>query len=320
MRYLWRRLLHTVFLVVGVSLLSFVFFELAPGDFFAEIRLNPQISPATVAGLRQQYGMDQPLPVRYVRWVKSVLAGDFGFSFAYNTPVAPLLWERARNTLLLTGLATLLAWLIAVPAGVWSAAHQGKWEDRLCTAGVSALLATPDLLLALGCLCLAVRTGWFPTGGMVSVGFAHLEWWNQIRDVAGHMALPAFALVLGIFPVLVRHVRATMLEVLDSPFLRAARGHGIARRRLLFRHALPAAATPLVSLFGLSVAGLLSGSLLIEVVMSWPGLGPLLLEAVLARDVYVVMGAVMLSTGFLVTGSLVADLLLFAVDPRIRTE
>lgn len=320
MSFLWRRVVHSFFLLLGVSLLSFGLFELAPGDFFDEMRLNPQISPATVAALRARYGLDRPLPERYARWLRSVASGEMGYSFAYASPVGPLLRDRALRTLALAGTATVLAWLIAIPLGVYSAARQGQWPDRICAAGTSVLLATPDLLVALGLLFLAVRTGAFPTGGMLSPGFADLEPWGKARDVVSHAVLPISALVLGTLPVLVRHVRASMIEALSSPFVRAARGHGIARRRLLFRHALPAAAKPLVSLFGFSVASLLSMSLLVEVVMSWPGLGPLLLEAILARDFHLVVGPVVVSTLFLLAGNLVADLLLYAADPRIRRE
>lgn len=319
-RYLAKRFLHAVFLLFGVSVLSFLFLALAPGSFFDEMRLNPQISPETVAALRAHYGLDRPLPVRYVRWVQSVLHGELGYSFAYNSPAGPLLWARARNTLVLTGTATLLAWLLAIPLGVAVAARRGRSLDHVATAGTAGLLAIPDLLIALGLLLLAVRTGWFPTGGMFSLGFETLSWGARLKDAALHLALPTVALVAGMLPMLVRHVRAALVEVLDSAFVRAARGHGIPRRRLLYRYALRAAANPLISLFGLSVAGLLSASLLVEVVMSWPGLGPLFLEAILARDLYLVIGAVMFSTLFLVAGSLLADVLLYAGDPRIRAS
>jgi len=320
MRFIMMRVLHSVALLAGVSLLTFLFLRLAPGDFFADLRLNPQVSAQTVAALRASAGLDRSLPLMYARWLKSVAKGNLGFSLAYNAPVAPLLWGRARNTLLLTGVATLLAWLIAMPAGVASAARRFGIADRLIGGGTSLLLATPELLLALGLLALAVRTGWFPSGGMVSVAVAGLSLPAKIKDIALHAALPVTALVGGMVPVLVRHVRASMLEALQAPAIRAARAHGITRRRLLFGYAFPAAANPLVSLFGLSVATLLSGSLLVEVVMSWPGMGPLLLEAILSRDLYVVIGAVMFSTVFVVMGNLAGDALLYAVDPRIRTR
>jgi len=320
MRYFLRRLVHAVFLLVGVSVLAFVFTVLAPGNYFDEMRLNPQIAPETIDALRTQYEVNRPLPIRYAHWVGSVLRGDMGFSFAYNSPVAPLLLVRARNTLLLTVTAMLLSWGLALPVGIWSAVHQGRMSDRLLSWGTAALMVIPDLALALGFLILAVKSGWFPTGGMVSLHFEDLSFLGRVRDLLLHMALPTAALVLSVLPLLVRHVRAAVSEVLDAPFLLAAEGHGIPPRTLLYRYALPAAANPLISLFGFSIGTLLSGSLLVEVVMSWPGLGPFLLEAILARDLYVVIGGVLLSTFFLVGGNFLADLLLYWADPRIRAE
>jgi peptide/nickel transport system permease protein len=314
-----RRAAHGLLLLLGVSLLSFVMVELAPGDYFAEMRLDPRVSEATVQALRVRYGLDRPLPERYLRWVASLARGELGYSFAYGQPVGPLLWPRVRNTLLLTVTATAVAWLLALPLGAWWATRRGPVDAGL--AGLTAaLLALPDLVIALGLLLLAVRTGWFPAGGMVSLGHEQMAWSERVRDVATHLALPVTALVLSTLPVLVRYVRAGVADALGAPFVRAARAHGIPERRVLLWHALPAAANPLISLFGLSLAGLLSTSLLVEVVMSWPGLGPLLLEAILARDFHLVLGPVLASTLLLVGGNLLADVLLLAADPRIRDE
>jgi peptide/nickel transport system permease protein len=303
MRYIGRRLLHGLLLLVAVSLLSFLLADLAPGDYFSELRADPRVSAETLAALRAQYGLDRPLPVRYAAWVASVLRGDFGYSLAYNSPVGPLLWARVRATLLLTGTATILAWLIALPLGIWNATVRGTWRDSVSKVVLSFLLAIPDLLLAIVFLMLAVETGYFPTGGMVS-----------------RLVLPVAVLVLGMLPALVRHARASMAEALDSPFALSARAQGIPRRRLLFRHLLPAAANPLISLFGFSLGTLLSASLLIEAVMGWPGLGPLFLEAIMARDFALVLAVVMLSASFLVVGNLLADILLYRMDPRIRMK
>ena len=320
MRYLLRRLFHAALLLVGASAMTFLFTALAPGNYFDEMRLNPQISTETLAALKSQYDLDKPLPARYWAWLKSTARGNMGYSFAYNSPVLPLLVVRARNTLLLTAVATLLSWLIALPLGVWSAERFGRLPDRLLSWATAAFLVIPDLALALGLLVLTVRTGWFPTGGMTSLDFDRLPATGKLRDLAMHMMLPVAALVLSALPLLVRHVRAAVAEVLDAPFLLAAKGHGIPRRTLLYRYALRAAANPLISLFGFSIGTLLSGSLLIEVVMSWPGLGPLLLESILSRDLYVVIGGVLLSTLFLASGNFLADILLYWADPRIRTE
>jgi peptide/nickel transport system permease protein len=282
--------------------------------------LDPQISAHTVAALRSQYGLDETLPIRYQRWLHSISHGDFGISFAYGTPVGPLLAVRARNTLLLTGTSLLLAWLLAIALGIWSAAHRGKWSDRAGAMVTSSLLTVPDLVLFLALLLLAVRTGWFPTGGMMSAGSEDLGPAEKWKDLAVHLFLPCAGLVLATFPPLTRHVRSAMIEVLDAPFVRAARAHGISERRVLLRYALPVAASPLITLFGYSIAAMLSASLLVEMVLSWPGIGPLLVDAILARDVYVVVGAVMLSAVFLVAGNFIADALLFATDPRIRMD
>ena len=320
MRYFAKRAAHSIALLIGVSVLCFVLSDLAPGSFFDEMQMNPQISPETIAGLRSQYGLNRPLPVRYARWVKSVMRGEWGYSFAYNSPVRNLLVTRARNTLLLTSLSTALAWLLSVPIGVWLGSRAGHWEDRVGLAGSSLLLSVPELVLVLALLGLAIRTHWLPVGGMASVGSAPAALPGKVFDLVAHLVIPVVVLVLATLPILVRHVRSSMMEALSAPFIQVARAHGIGRMRLLFRFALPAAANPLISLFGLSIAGLLSGSVLVEVVTGWPGLGPLLLESSMAKDLYVVVGIVMLSTIFMVLGSLLADVLLFAVDPRVRAE
>jgi peptide/nickel transport system permease protein len=321
MRYLGRRLMHAAFLLVGVSFFTFALLQWAPGDFFDELRMNPRISAQTIEGLRAQYGLDESLPVRYGRWVREVAHGNLGFSIAYNSPVGPLIAVRARNTLVLTATATLLAWVLAIPIGIWTAASR-RWPSRAIGVATSTLLTIPDLLLFLCLLLLAVRTGWFPSGGMFSadVDTSQAPFWIRAKDLLSHLVLPAAGLAIAALPVLVRHVRSAMMDVMHSPFMRAARGHGISRVRLLLRYALPVAANPLISLFGFSIATMLSASLIAEVVLSWPGLGPLLIEATLSRDVYVVVATILLSAVFLVLGILASDLLLFAADPRIRQE
>jgi len=318
MFYFARRLLHSILVLVGVSVLSFLFLDLAPGEFFSDMRLNPQISPETIAELRSQYGLDKPLFIRYGVWVRSVAKGEWGYSFAYNLPVAQLIWARAGNTLELTVSAAILAWLIAIPAGMRAAEKHGGTVDRFAAAASTTLLAIPDLVITLGLLVFAVRTRWLPVGGMASLDAASFECMERLKDTATHFVLPVVALVLATIPVFFRHVRAAMVEALASTSVLAARAHGISRNRILFHYALRTAANPLISLFGLSIATLLSDSLLVEIVMGWPGLGPMLLEAILSRDLYVVIGAVMLSTVFLVAGNLIADVLLYWSDPRIR--
>jgi len=318
-RYVLRRVLYALLLLAGVSVLTFAFSELAPGDYYTQMRVDPSIAPEAVDALRHKAGYDRPLPVRYAGWAASVLRGDFGYSLAYAGPVGPLVLDRLGATLLLAGSATFTAWLLAIPLGIWNATRRG-WQDALSRAAMALLLIVPDLLLAIVVLLMAVETGWFPVGSMASPDAASLPFWSRLLDLLRHLCLPAAVLVIGMLPILVRHVRAAMLEVMDSAFALSARAQGISPGRLLYRHLLPAAVHPLVSLFGLSIGTLLSASLLVEVVMGWPGLGPLLIEAIMARDVAIVMAVVMLSAAFLILGNLAADLLLYRLDPRIRVR
>jgi peptide/nickel transport system permease protein len=220
---------------------------------------------------------------------------------------------------MLSTLAFSIAWFAALSLGVICAEFPGSLVDRACSFTTSALLAIPDLVLGLGFLLFALRTGWFHVGGMVSPDLGTLTYSQRLINLVSYLTLPVLLLALCNFPLLLRHVRATLMTTLSSPYIRAARGFGIGRLRLLLRHALPAAINPLTSLLGLSVASLLSASLLTEVIMSWPGLGPLLLEAIEQHDVYVVLGAVTLSTILLIVASIGTDILLFAFDPRIRS-
>jgi peptide/nickel transport system permease protein len=186
------------------------------------------------------------------------------------------------------------------------------------SAGTSVVLAVPDLLLALVILMFALHTGRFPVGGMNSDAAREQGGFLLLLDTVWHMVLPVGVLVIGSLPTILRHVRASMIEVLGSSYIRAAQGHGLAGLTLLLRHALRAAANPLISLFGLSVAGLLSASLLVETIVGWPGMGPTVIEATLGRDLFVVIGVAMFSTAFLAFGNFLADVFLYASDPRIR--
>jgi peptide/nickel transport system permease protein len=320
MRRLGGRLAHSACLLIAASVLTFLIVDLAPGDFYQEMRINPRISASTIAALRSEHGLNASLPLKYVRWVRSILAGDWGFSFAYDSPAGPILWNRARNTLLLTSTATAIAWLAAIPLGSFAAAYPGKLANLIANGLASVLVATPEVVLGPLLLLAGVRLWRLPAGGMTSLNFEQLNTWARIQDVCRHLLLPSTCLAAVLLPLLFVHVRSAVSEILKSPFILACRANGIPQQRILFRHALPAASNSLISLFGFSLGTLLSSSLLIEVIFSWPGVGQLLLEAILNRDFYLVVDTTLLATVFLIAGNLFADILLFAVDPRIRVE
>jgi peptide/nickel transport system permease protein len=317
MSYLIRRFSRALSLMIGVSTLCFLLTGLAPGEFFDELRLNPQISPQTIAELNTRYGLDQPITRRYGRWLHAAAMGDFGYSVAYNTPVASLLWTRAKNTLLLTITAMLLTWTLAVPLGILAAANRAS--DKIIGIATWFLNSIPEIVIAVGLLALALQSRSLPVGAMQSLGSEDLSAAARLKDVLLHISLPAAILVLIGLPIIAQHIRASVLEVLEAPYIKAARGLGIGPARILFRHVLPVAGSPAISLFGFSLAALVSGSLLVEVITGWPGLGPLILEATLSRDLFVVVGGAMLSAVFMIGGNFLADLVLSASDPRIRT-
>lgn len=319
-RFLLRRFLHGFLILVLASLFSFVLAGIAPGDYFDEMRVSSAISPQTLARLRTQYGMDRPLPERYLQWLTSIPKGQWGFSFAYDSPAGPILLSRFGNTLLLTTIATLLAWMAALVWGGWAALNEGGFADRLLTAVNALLLATPEVVLALCLLLFAARTGYFPLGGLQSDALVSSGFLTQLEDVARHVALPSLALAAGSLPLLLSHVRTAVADTLGSPFIEAAAGHGISPLRILLRHAFPAAANPLITLFGTSAGMLVSSSLLTEAVFGWPGLGALMLEAVQARDFFLVVDSALISTAFFLLGTLAADILLYFADPRIRID
>ena len=303
--------------LLAVSLLVFAVTEIAPGDAFSQARLDQQLSPETIAALRRAEGIDRPFLIRYARWLQSAAHGDLGRSIAYRSPIAPLLAERAVNSLTLVAAALVVTWAIVLPIGVWTAARERSPDGRIVAAGATAFVAVPDLLIAIALVVVAARSGLLPSGGLRTAGAADDVGLAALVDRLRHAVLPVVALTVIAAPPLVRHVRASMLDALRAPYVLAAAARGIPYRRRLWRLALRAAANPLVSLFGLSFAALFSASMMVEVVMSWPGLGPLLLDAVRTRDEQLIAAGVTLATMLLIVGNGCADVLLRSIDPRI---
>jgi peptide/nickel transport system permease protein len=312
-----RRVLRACLLLVSVSVLCFVLFELSPGDYFVEARISSPVTAEAVEALRTQHGLNRSLPVKYADWLGAVIRGDWGRSLMYGAPAGPILWTRAGNTLLLAVPAMLLAWIIAIPLAVRGGCAGARTQSFL-RGWVSFLNSVPDILIAIALLFFAAHSGLFPIGGMTSAPTASPLVWTAGADIAAHLTLPVAALVLTLLPPILGHGMSSVSEVAGSSFITAAHAHGVPRRRLIYGHMLPAAVNPLISLFGYSIGTLLSSSFVVEAAMGWPGIGRLLLEATVQRDIYLVIGAVVFSSVFLVMGNLIADILLYSADPRIR--
>ena len=321
-KLLRRRLLAAVPLLLAATFLTQALLVAGPGNYFDSLAAGGQIAPQRLAQLKRQVGLDsEEITVRYGRWVRGVLRGDWGHSFRYQTPVWGLIRERLGNTLLLTGAALLLAWGLAIPLGVLAAARAGGGVDRALGLLASCLLAMPTALVSLLAVWLAARTGWFPTGGVHDpVRWEEFSGLERFGDRLRHLFLPAVTLCLPGLAQYLGQIRSEMIETLGRDHIRTARAKGLDERRVLFRHALPGSLNPAATLFGFSLAQLLTGAVLTEQIFAWPGLGRLSVEALLAKDEPLVMASVTLVTLMLLAGNLIADLLHARLDPRLRLE
>ena len=317
-RYIIRRLLQIIPLLLAVTLLSFGIMQLAPGNYLDTLRGQPTIQPATIERLTHEFGLDQPWYVQYAKWLINAVQGNFGYSFTYKIEVFTLIGQRLYYTFILAFWSMVVAWALALPLGIYCATHRNKWSDRLVLLISYAQSALPGFFVALLLMILAQRTGWLPLGGATSVNYESMSQFEKIKDTAWHMAIPLF--VLGVRGVggLLRQMRGNVLEVLSEQYILASRARGLSERMVLWKHAFRNSINPLITLFGFELAGLLAGAALVENVIAWPGLGRLLLEAVQARDIYVAMGAFVMGTVMLIVGNLIADILLAVTDPRIR--
>ena len=317
--FLLRRLSQSAIVLLAVSMCAFGLAELAPGDPFTAEQLDSSFSEATFERLRQRAGLEDPLPIRYGRWLASVARGELGISIAHGRPVVDLLLPRLAATLTLTVLASTAAWLLALGLGAWGARRPDGLIDRAGMSLVSTLQATPELLLALLAAALALRLG-LPVSGMASLDADSYGTVGRLVDRLRHLFLPVSVLTLASLPPLLRHTRAAMEEAFHSSHVLAARARGLSEQRVFLGYVLPLAANPLISLFGISFGALVSGSLVVEVVLGWPGVGPLMLEAVFARDLHVIVAGTLCAGAFLLAGNTVADLALHRLDPRLESQ
>ncbi len=316
-RFILFRLLQAVPTVLGVTFISFLIIKLAPGDFLDQLKLNPQISPETIERLKKLYGLDQPALIQYFKWLKSAVFFDLGYSFQYHTPVTELIMERIPNTLLLSVSSALISWTLAIPLGMVSAFREGSKLDKLIQAYAYSFMSIPSFFLAFIFLFIASRTGWFPIGGVQSPDFESLSLLGKVLDILHHLFIPAMTLALVSLAGLTRLVRSAVIEVLKSPMIVMLKAKGVPQR-VIVKHVFKNAMNPFTTLLGYEVASLISGAALIEIITGWPGMGMLMLDAVLSQDLFLVMGGLYIGTIMLIVGNLIADLLLAWIDPRVR--
>ena len=320
-RYIARRFLYIIPMLLGISSLTFLIMQLAPGDALTTMQLSPDISEEVLNAMRARFWLDLKPHMQYIRWIQQLLKGDMGHSFLWHAPVTWVLGQRLLNTMLLTVVSTVIAWCIAIPIGIHSAVHQYSWSDKLLTFLAFIGVAIPNWFFGLLLLYFTVSRGWgFPVGGMTSIDFADFTLWAKIVDLARHMFLPTIVLTTGIVASLIRYMRSNLLDVLRQDYVTTARAKGLSSRVVVNKHAVRNAINPLITIFGHQLGGILGGAALTEIVMNWPGIGSLMLSAVQGKDYYLVMGNLLIGAVMLILGNLVADILLAASDPRIRYE
>lgn len=316
-KYILKRIVQTIPLLFIVSIISFFIIRLSPVDPLAELRLNPSISQETLQKERARLGLDKPIIVQYGLWASSFVRGDLGITSS-GEKVSTKLAERIPNTLLLTTIVIFMTWIVGIPLGVLGAVYNKTKFDRLLTILSSIGMAIPSFFFAILLLIFAVKTGWFPVGGLTSYDFNDMNFFGKVFDIAKHLVLPVTVLFTISLAGLQRQMRANMLEVLDSDYIKFARAKGLSEFKVIFKHALRNAINPMITLLGFEFAGLLSGAALTEYVFQYPGLGRLILEAVMKSDINLVMASLMIGSIMLVLGNLLADILLIITDPRVR--
>ena len=315
--FLVRRVAFALVLVACSSSAAFLLTRAAPGDVTTQ--LGPFPKAEEVAAMRARFGLDRPFIVQWALWASRAVRLDFGDSFLYNRPVSQLLGPAALHTAMLALVALVVATASGLFLGVVSGS--GRAGPRAVIRALSALcVSLPPLLTSLIFVFIAARTGVLPAGGMTSSNAGDLSWGAWLLDVAWHLPLPALALALPIAATFERLQSQAMTEVVDQPFVAAARARGVPRGALIWRHAWPVSLRPICAVLGVAIGALLSGSFVVEYVTTWPGLGRLMYEALRARDIYLVAGCAATGSAFLACGTLAGDLLLAAVDPRVREE
>ncbi len=324
--FIGRRALGAIPLLLGVATLIFVILNLAPGDP-TTFYFNPNIPPEVLEQLRQNLGLDEPIHVRYVKWLGAFLTGDFGYSFAQSRPVADIILDALPNTLLLAGAALVLVFLFGVAAGTIQAVRQHSWMDRILSVGALFFYSMPSFWLALMLVLLfslkAHQWGLpfaFPATGTTSIDYDFMSTPEQVWDRIVHLVLPVATLTLVLAAGVARYTRGQMLEVIRQDYIRTARAKGLPERSVILKHGLRNSLIPVITLLGLYLPYLFSGTVFVEMIFSWPGMGRVIVDAIFQRDYPLVMATSFIFAAMVIAGNLIADVLYAVADPRIRYD
>lgn len=327
LQYMFRRLLYMIPTLIVISIIAFVIIQLPPGDYLtvyvAELAAQGEdANEATLAQLRERYGLGLPWYQQYFRWMSNIiLKGDFGQSFTWGRPVNQLIWDRIGFTMLITFATTLFIWAVALPIGIYSATHQYSVGDYIATFFGFLGLATPNFLLALVFMYLAVQLFGQSVGGLFSPAYQDAPWTlAKFWDFLSHLWIPIIILGTAGTAGLVRIMRANLLDEINKPYVITARAKGVPERRLIWRYPVRVAMNPFISTIGWTLPTLVSGSIIVAVVLNLPTTGPLLLQSLMQQDMFLAGSFILITSCLTVIGTLISDILLAWLDPRIRYE
>jgi len=319
-RYIAQRLIQIIPILLGITIISFAVIHLAPGkptDLM--IQLNPKIDLEAREKLTQIYGFDKPLHVQYLNWLKKIVRFDFGRSFVDNRPVIDKILERLPITILINVLAMLVIFIFSIPIGIKSAVTRGSLFDRTTTIFVFVGFAMPSFWLALILMSFfGVRLGILPVSGIMSLDFENFTLFHKLIDIMRHLLLPVIVAGFGGLAGVSRYMRQSMLNVISQDYVRTARAKGLSEKIVIYKHALKNALLPIITILGLSIPGLISGSVILETIFSIPGMGRLMVESVFTRDFNTIMAGLVISALLTLAGNLIADITYAYIDPRIR--
>ncbi len=315
-QYLFRRLLYTLITLIGISILSWVIITQAPGSPIA-LTLDPKVSPKIIEQMEKNYDLDKPVYQQYFLWLKRLFTGEL-YSFKDGRPVMKKIGERIWNTLLLNLVAIIIIFSLAIPLGIFSAKRQYSFLDNLGTFGAYLGISIPSFWLAYLLILGTVKLFGYPVLGMRSFVTEDFTTTEMILDRLWHLMLPSIILAIGGIAALSRYTRSSMLEVIRQDYIRTAKAKGLPEETVYYKHALRNALLPIITLFGFLIPGLIGGSIIMETVFAWPGIGRLAYQAVLARDYPVVMTINTITAVLVLIGNFVADILYGIADPRIR--
>lgn len=320
--YILKRILNLIPVFLGITIISFAVVHLAPGkptDMM--MQMNPKASLEAQARLDEIFGLDRPLHQQYTSWLKKISMVDFGRSFVDGRPVIDKILERLPITIFINLLAIIVILLFAVPIGIKSAVNRGSLFDKTTTILVFIGFAIPSFWLALILMSFfGVRLGYFPVSGITSLDFENFSTFKKILDVAHHLVLPVLVASMGGLAGFSRYMRQSMLGVMEQDYIRTARAKGLPEHVVIYKHALKNALLPIVTILGLSIPGLISGSVIFESVFNIPGMGRLMVESVFTRDYNTVMAGLVISALLTLFGNLLADITYFYIDPRIKVK